>query len=165
VLLLLATLAPAACTTTYRLSQPAKSNEVTRIVRWESAGGVTLLYGSVAGRPRFEPALIPAASMPDARADGPALLAPPDVVGYQVKQRGRGAAEGLGIGLLAGAVAGAMVGASLGDDPTCKGDHCGGVAFSAGTTAAFGAAVGGYGGALLGTLIGALIGHTDRIVF
>lgn len=125
---------------------------------------MTLLYGSIEGRARFEPAWIPATDPAD-RARGPALVAPPDVIGYEVKRHGLGAAEGLGLGLLTGAVAGAMAGAALGSDTACTGDHCAGIAFSSGDKALMGAAVGGCAGALLGTLIGAIVGHTNRVVF
>jgi hypothetical protein len=159
-------LAPA-CTTTYQMGPVTAAAPPSTVARRESSGqGVTVLHGSIAGRPRHEPALIPAPAFASG-GDGPVLLAPPDIIGYEVKQRGRGAAEGLGLGVLTGALLGGMAGAALGSDPdNCVNhDHCSGFTITAGDKAAIGATLGGLTGALVGLVVGAAVGHTDRILF
>ena len=85
--------------------------------------------------------------------------------GYEVKNRGRGALEGLGLGILAGALAGFAVGASFGSDGPCTNDDGGCVMFSASDKGFALGLIGALVGSAVGPLIGFAAGHTNRYVF
>jgi hypothetical protein len=106
----------------------------------------------------------------------PTRLSLPDVRGYAVRRRARGALDGAVIGTVVGGLAGVLFGASQGSDPVpvpmCTnldgGTICttiGGHGLSAGEKAAFTGVGLGVTGAGVGALVGMLVGHTDRFEF
>jgi hypothetical protein len=153
-----------ACTSTHWIPRPPRAS---RPDLWmpKQSDRVTPLDE----RPAQATSPLPAAPMPasDARPPeaGLSLSSVPNARGYELKNRGRGAAEGLGLGILTGGLLGYAVGVSSGGDEPCSGDGGGCIMFSASFK---GVVIGGIGalvGATVGTLIGFAVGHTDRYLF
>jgi hypothetical protein len=95
----------------------------------------------------------------------PTYLKVRDIKAIEVRDRGRGAREGLLIGLLAGTAGGALVGYASGDDTPCGGDYSCIIGFTARQKAVIGGVLGAVTGTLIGLSVGAALGHVDRYEF
>jgi hypothetical protein len=156
----------AGCTTTRTIRRPETVEELQSLV-WKKREHITLLYGDPEGAASSVPASLALAPQP---AEGDAGAPPVDLSnlrGYEVKRRGMGALEGLGLGTLFGFIGGAVIGLAMGSDGPCEPNdtHFGCVRFGAGEKALLIGGMGAIGGHALGPLIGAGVGHTDRYVF
>lgn len=180
-----------ACTSTHHMARPASVAELAARAEADAAGNDSFAIVYPAIRPLG--GATPAPVSTDLTREGPVARYSPDAVyvatpgeptrlllpevrGYAVTRRGRGALEGAVIGVAVGALAGALFGASQGSDPApvamCTnldgGMICttiGGHGLSAGEKAAITAVGLGVTGAGVGALIGLLVGHTDRFEF
>jgi len=155
----------AGCTTTRQIQRPQTLEQFApRVSR--NRGAITLLYERPEGaRSPVPPALVAPAEGPRAGDEGAPVLDLLNLRGYEVKRRGLGSLEGLGVGILLGALVGAAIGAGMGSDQPCNGmDGCN-LSFSGSDKALALGFVGALGGFLVGPPIGLLIGHTDRYVF
>lgn len=180
-----------ACTSTHHMARPASVAELAARAQIDAAGGysVAIVYPVIRPLGGATPAPVSTALTregpvarysPDAvyvaTPGEPTRLLLPEVRGYAVTRRGRGALEGAVIGTVVGALAGVLFGASQGSDPApvpmCTnldgGMICttiGGHGLSAGEKAAITGVALGVTGAGVGALIGMLVGHTDRFEF
>jgi hypothetical protein len=180
-----------ACTSTHHVARPASVAELAVRAEADAAGGhsVKIVYPAIRPLGGATPAPVStdltreepvARYAPDAlfvaTPGEPTRLLLPEVRGYAVTRRGRGALEGAVIGTVVGALAGALFGASQGSDPApvpmCMelegGMICttiGGNGLSAREKAAYTGVGLGVTGAGVGALIGMLVGHTDRFEF
>ncbi len=155
----------AGCTVTHQIQRPQTLEQFAPTVSRNRAA-ITLLHERPAGATSaVPPALLAPADGPRDGGDGAPPLDLSNLRGYEVKRRGLGALEGLGLGILVGALAGAMIGLAAGDDAVCNGtDNC--PDGLPATTKAIGLGLfGALGGLLVGPPIGLLVGHTDRYVF
>jgi hypothetical protein len=180
-----------ACTSTHHMARPVSVAELAVRAETDAAGGhsVAIVYPAIRPLGGATPAPVSpdltregsvARYAPDAvyvEAAGEATrLSLPEVRGYAVTRRGRGALEGAIIGTAVGALSGILFGAMQGSDPgavpMCTdidgGTICttmGGHNLSAGQKAAVTGIALGVTGAGVGALIGMLVGHTDRFEF
>ena len=154
----------AACTTTRTVRRPETAAELESMV-WKKRTHITLLYGVPEGATSAVPeSLATLRGAPDADAGVP-LVDLSNLRGYEVKRRGVGALEGLGLGTLIGFVGGALIGLAMGSDPPCVNVDYPCIGFTASDKALFIGGMGAIGGHAIGPLIGAVVGHTDRYVF
>ena len=155
----------AGCTTTRTIRRPETADQLEAMV-WKKRDHITLLYGVPEGATSAVPrSLAVLRGAPDADS-GVRLVELSNVRGYEVKRRGLGALEGLGIGTILGFVGGALIGLAMGSDPSCNNsDHHGCIDFTSSDKALFIGLAGAVAGHAIGPLIGAAVGHTDRYVF
>jgi hypothetical protein len=190
-LMIAAALFGGACTSTHHMARPASVAELAAQVEADAAGNdsVAIVYPVIRPLGGATPAPVStkltregpvAGYSPDAvyvaTPREPTRLLLPEVRGYAVTRRGRGAFEGAVIGAAVGALAGTLFGASQPSDPApvpmctnVDGDmFCtigGGHGLSSGEKAAITGVGLGLTGAAVGALIGWLVGHTDRFEF
>jgi hypothetical protein len=153
-----------ACTTTHTIRRPATAEELQSLV-WKKRDHITLLKGDPEGSTSPVPrSLAPAAPPPEGDADVP-MVDLSNLRGYEVKRRGVGALEGLGLGTALGFLAGAVVGSAMGTDRSCQNVDEGCVELSSSNMALIIGLLGAVVGHATGPLIGAAVGHTDRYIF
>jgi hypothetical protein len=153
-----------ACTTTRTIRRPETLEELESMV-WKKRAHITLLQRVPEGATMPVPEPLAALVVPADDDGAVPLVDLSNLRGYEVKRRGVGALEGLGIGTLIGFLGGALIGLAQGDSPPCVNVDYPCFGFTAWDKAIFFGGMGGIGGHALGPIIGALIGHTDRYVF
>ena len=157
------------CTTTRTIRRPETAEEFQALV-WKKRDHITLLHASPQGATSPVPealALVPPAPLAPESDASVALVDVSNLRGYEVKRRGLGALEGLGLGTLFGFMGGALIGLAMGSDRPCEPNdtHFGCIRFDASEKALLIGGAGAIGGHALGPLIGAAVGHTDRYIF
>ncbi|HEY7371645.1 MAG TPA: hypothetical protein VIF57_05650 [Polyangia bacterium] len=154
-----------ACTTTRQVRRPASGAELESLMP-SQRGRVTLLGEPSAADPAPSFHQVPAlVERPLPPAGAVPLIDVSKLRGYDVKNRGRGALEGLGLGIVLGALVGAAVGSAAGSDAPCDGrDGCYD-GFSASDKALAVGLIGALAGSIIGPLVGFAAGHTNRYVF
>lgn len=155
----------AGCATTRTIRRPETIEQLESMV-WKKRAHITLLLAAPEGATLRVPEPLTAfAGPPDDGDAGVPLVDLANLRGYEVKRRGLGALEGLGLGTVIGFVAGAMIGLSLGSDRSCQNVDEGCVQFTSSDKGLFFGLMGAVAGHAIGPLIGAAVGHTDRYIF
>jgi hypothetical protein len=155
-----------ACTTTHQMRRPASGAELESMMP-SQRGRVTLLGepSAAAPAPSFQQTVPAVVERPLPPAGAAPLIDVSKLRGYDVKNRGRGALEGLGLGIVFGALVGAAIGSAAGSDAPCNGrDGCYD-GFSASDKALAVGLIGALAGSVIGPLVGFATGHTNRYVF